>query len=56
MPVPGTELRLVVPSTSVRRVFELMGVDELLAVYPTLGEAMAGAPGEAAQEPGASSA
>jgi anti-anti-sigma factor len=41
----GTELRLVVPSAAVRRVFELMGVDALLAVYPTLGEAMTGAPG-----------
>jgi anti-sigma B factor antagonist len=44
----GTELRLVVPSAAVRRVFELMGVDELLAVYRTLGEAMEGAPGEQA--------
>jgi anti-sigma B factor antagonist len=52
----GTELRLVVPSVSVRRVLELMGVDELLAVYPTLGEAMAGAPSGSAAEPGVSSA
>jgi anti-sigma B factor antagonist len=52
----GTELRLVVPATSVRRVFELMGVDKLLAVYPTLGEAMAGAPSGSAKETGASPA
>lgn len=52
----GTELRLVVPAASVRRVFELMGVDALLAVYPTLGEAMAGAPAGSAEESGASSA
>jgi anti-anti-sigma factor len=47
----GTELRLVVPSVAVRRVFELMGVDELLPVYPTLGEAMTGAPGGSGEEP-----
>lgn len=48
----GTELRLVVPSVPVRRVLELMGVDELLAVHPTLAEAMAGAPGGSPAEPG----
>jgi anti-anti-sigma regulatory factor len=48
----GTELRLVVPSAAVRRVFELMGVDELLAVYRTLGEAMEGAPGEPGDQAG----
>jgi anti-sigma B factor antagonist len=52
----GTGLRLVVPSASVRRVLELMGVDELLAVYPTLGEAMADAPGGSAAAPGGAAA
>jgi anti-anti-sigma factor len=40
----GTELRLVVPSPTVLRIFELMGVDQVLSVYATLGSAMAGAP------------
>lgn len=48
----GTELRLVVPSAAVRRVLELMGVDELLGVYQTLGAAMAGAPSGADGQPG----
>ena len=40
----GTELRLVVPSPTVLRIFELMGADQVLSVYPTLGSAMAGSP------------
>src|SRR5260370_3940237 len=39
-----TELRLVVPSTAVRRVFELVRMDDLLPVYPSLSQALAGGP------------
>jgi anti-anti-sigma factor len=42
----GTEVRLVVPSPAVLRIFELMGADQVLSVYATLGSAMAGAPGD----------
>jgi anti-anti-sigma factor len=41
----GKELRLVLPPGKVRRVFELMGVDQLLPVCGTLSEALAGLPG-----------
>jgi anti-sigma B factor antagonist len=41
----GAELRLVVSCPTVLRIFELMGVDQVLPVYATLGAAMAGAPG-----------
>jgi anti-anti-sigma factor len=43
----GKELRLVLPPGKVRRVFELMGVDQLLPVCGTLAEALAGLSGEA---------
>lgn len=39
-----TELRLAVPSTAVRRVFELVRMDDLLPVYPSLSQALAGGP------------
>lgn len=44
----GTELRLVVTTPTVLRVFEVMGMDRVLPVYTTLDAAMAGAPGRAA--------
>jgi anti-anti-sigma factor len=40
----GAELRLVVPSAAVRRVFTLMGINELVPVYQELTEAMTDAP------------
>lgn len=48
----GTELRLVVPAIRVRRVFQLLGVDKVLRVYVTLGEAMAGSRASAGEPPG----
>lgn len=38
-----TELRLAVPHLEVRRTLERMGVSEMLSVYPSLSEALAGA-------------
>lgn len=35
----GTELRCVIPHPGVLRVLEISGVDQLLHVYPTLGNA-----------------
>jgi anti-sigma B factor antagonist len=39
------ELRLVVPTSGVRRVLGLMGADRVLRVFATMGEALADAPG-----------
>ena len=39
-----TELRLVVPSTAVRRVFELVRMDDLLPIYPSLSQALTAGP------------
>src|SRR5215469_14885193 len=36
----GAELRLVVPSASVLRVMGLLGADAVLAIYPSLQEAL----------------
>ncbi len=47
-----TELRLVVPSPVVRRVFELLEVDRMLPVFTTLHEAMADAPADTPGRPG----
>lgn len=38
----GTDLRLVVPAIGVRRVFQLLGVDRVLKLYMSLGDAMGG--------------
>ena len=32
----GIELRMVMPSAGVRRIFQLTGLDQVLAIYPTL--------------------
>ena len=40
----GTELRLVVASPAVLRVLTLLGLDDLLAVYPSLSQALAAGP------------
>jgi anti-sigma B factor antagonist len=39
-----TKLRLVVPSTTVLRVLRLVGMDNLLPIYPSLSQALAAAP------------
>ena len=39
------QLRLVVPAATIRRAFELLEVDRVLHLYPSLDEAMADAPG-----------
>jgi anti-anti-sigma factor len=39
----GTELRLVVASTSVLRTLTLLGLDDLLAIYPSLSQVLAAA-------------
>ena len=36
----GAELRLVVPSASVLRVMGVLGVDEMLAIYPSVQKAL----------------
>jgi anti-anti-sigma factor len=38
----GTELRLVVPSTAVLRTLALLGLDQLLPIYPSLSQALPG--------------
>jgi anti-sigma B factor antagonist len=38
----GTQLRLVAPA--VQRILTLIGIDQLVPIYPTLEEALAGAP------------
>jgi anti-sigma B factor antagonist len=40
----STQLRLVVPSTAVRRTLSLVQVDSLLPVYPSLNQALAAEP------------
>jgi anti-anti-sigma factor len=40
----GAELRLVVASTAVLRTLTLLGLDELLAIYPSLSQALAAGP------------
>jgi anti-anti-sigma factor len=40
----GTELRLVVPSTAVLRTLTLLGLDQLLLIYPNLSQALAAGP------------
>jgi anti-sigma B factor antagonist len=40
----GIQLRLVVPSAAVRKVFTLMGITELVPVYRELAAAMSDAP------------
>lgn len=40
----GCELRVVLPSPSVLRVMQTLGVDRMLRIYPSLGEALAGKP------------
>jgi anti-sigma B factor antagonist len=39
----GGELRVVVPSPAVLRVMEITGVDQVLRIYSSLGEALTGA-------------
>jgi anti-sigma B factor antagonist len=41
----GGELRVVVPSRAVLRVMRITGVDQVLAIYGSLGEALTGKPG-----------
>jgi anti-sigma B factor antagonist len=45
------QLRLVVPSASIRRAFELLEVDRMLLVFQSLDEAMADAPGTCPPSP-----
>src|SRR5689334_12979834 len=33
----GTELQIVMPSAAVRRIFQLTGLDQVLAIYASLG-------------------
>jgi anti-anti-sigma factor len=40
----GTELRLAVPSTAVLRTLTLLGLDQLLLIYPSLSQALAAGP------------
>ena len=40
----GAELRLAVARAPVRRILAVMGVDRLLPVYPSLGEALTAVP------------
>ena len=37
----GAQLRVVITGSAVRRVLELIGADQLLLVYPSLGDAQA---------------
>ena len=37
----GGQLRAVITSASVRRILEIIGADQLLLVYPSLGDAQA---------------
>lgn len=48
----GTQLRLA--ATAVLRILTLIGVDQLIPVYPTLEAALAGAPGPASELTGSS--
>jgi anti-sigma B factor antagonist len=40
-----TQLRLVVPSMTVLRALTLVGMDDLLPIYPSLSQALAAGPG-----------
>ena len=40
----GCELRVVLPSPSVLQVMQIMGVDQVLRIYSSLGEALTGKP------------
>lgn len=41
----NTQLRLVVPSTTVLRALTLVGINDLLPIYPSLSQALAAGPG-----------
>jgi anti-anti-sigma factor len=41
----NAQLRLVVPSMTVLRALTLVGMDDLLPIYPSLSQALAGGPG-----------
>jgi anti-sigma B factor antagonist len=41
----GGELRVVIPSSAVRRTMHVIGADQVLRLYPDLGAAMTGTPG-----------
>lgn len=45
------EFRLVIPSAAVLRVLSVLGLDELLQVYPSLGMALTSAPGPSTEAP-----
>src|SRR5215831_13516049 len=45
----GTQLRLVVPSTTVLRALRLVEMDYLLPIYPTLSQALAAGPASSPQ-------
>jgi anti-anti-sigma factor len=45
----GGEVRLVIQTAAVLRLFAIMGVDRMFPVFATLAEAVAGAPGPAPQ-------
>ena len=46
----GAELRLVIPSQSVLRVFRVTGVDQLLRIYRSMADALSDAPRAAGQQ------
>ena len=48
----NAEFRLVVQSTTVLRAFGLLGIDRLLAVYPSMEAALSNAAVAAKEEPG----
>jgi hypothetical protein len=45
--VNGIDLRIVLPSATVRRGFTLMGLDGFLPFYPSLSEALTAPPAQA---------
>lgn len=51
--VIGVEIRIVVPPGRLRRIMAVSRVDQVLPLYWSLGEAMAGAPGPLRAQPGA---
>jgi anti-anti-sigma factor len=51
----GGELRLAAVGPAVRRIFELLGADQVLSIYPTVGEALqhpSAEPGQLVEEAG----
>jgi anti-sigma B factor antagonist len=48
----GTDLRLLVSSRNVLRVMELVGVDAMLPLYPSIDEALAGGAVTTREDPG----